>query len=272
MTPQDVLLVHGTWGHGRGWDDFAAELTARGFRVHAPDLPAHGHAKEIDVWQTAEEVTRLGLTDYVDALARVAGTLETPPLIVGHSLGGLLAQLLAARVPHRGVVLLAPAPAAGVFAFYPSMLRLWIRYLPRWVQGRPMFPVGKRTWDRYVCNTTDARTSEEHYADLCAESGRVYREMVLWPLDPKRSSRVDFDKVTGDVLVLAGSADRCCVPAMCRATAARYRGRAEYVELDGVDHMMIAGPHLPATLAAFDAWTAARGITGNGPVAAEATG
>src|SRR5699024_3855234 len=109
---QDVLLIHGTWGHGGEWDDLGAELIARGFTVDAPSLPHHGRPGEIDIWDAAQRVTRLGLLDYVDFLVDRVRRMDTPPIIMGHSLGGLLAQLVAARVEHRGLVLLAPAPAA----------------------------------------------------------------------------------------------------------------------------------------------------------------
>lgn len=261
MAQQDVLLIHGTWGHGNEWDALGAELTERGFRVHAPSLPEHGRPNEIDIWASAERVAKLGLLEYVNALCDVVRTMDTPPIIFGHSLGGLLAQLVAARVPHRAIVLLGTAPAAGVFAGYPSQLMLWTGFVPQWILGRPMYPVAKKRWDKYICNAVDQQFSDNFYGDLCAESGRAYREMVLWPFDRKRASRVDFDKITGHVLVVAGSEDRCCVPAMCKATARRYKGRADYVELPGSDHMMIDGPNMPATLAAFDKWAADKGIT-----------
>ena len=261
MAQQDVLLIHGTWGHGKEWDDFGAELAERGFRVHAPSWPEHGHPKDINIWAAAEKVAKLGLLDYVHALCDLVTKMDTPPIIFGHSVGGLLAQLVAARVPHRGVVLLGPAPAAGVFAFYPSQIKLWGGFIPQWVMGRPMYPVSKKRWDKYVCNAVDQKFSDEFYGNLCVESGRAYREMVFWPFDPKRASRVDFDKITGHVLVIAGAEDKCCVPAMCKATAGRYKGRADYVELPGSDHMMIGGPYMPAALAAFDAWTVDKGIS-----------
>ena len=260
MTQQDVLLIHGTWGHGKEWDDFGAELVQRGFRVHAPSLPGHGHPKDIDIWGAVEEVTRLGLLDYVTALCNLVEEMDTPPIIFGHSLGGLLAQLVAVRVAHRGIVLLGPAPAAGVFAFYPSQLMLWSGFIPQWIMGRPMYPVAKKRWDKYSCNAVDQQFSDAFYSNLCVDSGRAYREMVFWPLDRKKASRVDFDKITGHVLVIAGSRDKCCVPAMCKATARRYKGRADYVEIAGSDHMMIGGPYMPATLAAFDTWAAEKGL------------
>lgn len=261
MTQQDVLLIHGTWGHGKEWDEFGAELTARGYRVHAPSYPMHGHPDDIDIWGTAEKVAKLGLRDYVEHFVDIVEQMETPPVVFGHSLGGLLAQLVAAQVPHRAIVLLGTAPAAGTFAFYPSQTMLWGGFIPRWLLGRPMYPVKKSTWDKYVCNAVDEDFSDAFYANLCAESGTAYREMVFWMFDRKQAARVDYDRVTGDVLVIAGAEDKCCVPRMCKATAKRYGSRAEYVELPGSDHMMIGGPYMKATLAAYDNWARAKGIS-----------
>lgn len=260
MAQQDVLLIHGTWGHGREWDDFGAALTERGYRVQAPSYPLHGHPDEIDIWGTAEKVAELGLLDYVDYFVDIVRRMQTPPVIVGHSIGGLLAQLVAARVPHRAIVLLGPAPATGMFSAYPSQTRLWSGFLMRWIFGRPMYPVKKALWDKYICNAIDQDFSDRFYANLCAESGTAYREMVFWMFDRKHSARVDYNRIDGDVLVIAGAQDKCCVPRMCKATARRYGSQGTYVELAGSDHMMIAGPYMQATLDAFDEWAARKRI------------
>ncbi|WP_353114678.1 alpha/beta hydrolase [Microbacterium sp.] len=98
------------------------------------------------------------------------------------------------------------------------------------------------------------------YEDLCAESGKVYRQMALWFLDPRRRARVDFAKIDAPVLVIAGEKDRCCTPAMNRATARRYGDRGTYVEIPGSDHMMTAGPVMPQTLGHIHRWAEEHGI------------
>ena len=116
-----------------------------------------------------------------------------------------------------------------------------------------MFPVAKKRWDKYVCNSTAPELSTEFYDGLCAESGTAYRQMIFWFLDPKRSSKVDFDAV-GPVLTIAGSEDKCTPPGMCRATHRRYGSRGTYVEIAGSDHMLIAGTPMSQTLAAIEEW------------------
>ena len=80
--------------------------TGHDHSVHRPTNRHHGHPHEVDIWSNAQKIAKLGLLDYVADLTSLVETMETPPIIVGHSIGALLAQLLAARVPNRGVILL----------------------------------------------------------------------------------------------------------------------------------------------------------------------
>ena len=256
----NILLIHGTWCNGGNWGEFATQLQDRGFTVHAPSLRHHGRPGEVDLWANAQAVAKVGLLDYVADLASLVEERASPPIIVGHSVGALLAQLLAARVENRGVVLLGPAPAAGIFAFYPGAIWLWGRYMPQWLMGKPMYPVSLGPWRKQICNSTSLDISDSYYSTLCAESGTAYRQMCLWFLDPKRSARVDFDAVQAPVLVVTGSEDRCTAPAMGRATANKYGKRAKYVEIEGSDHMMTVGRFMPTTLEAIDRWLEENGI------------
>ncbi len=252
MTKQDVLLIHGTWCNGDNWGDFAKALEDRGFRVHAPNLRHHGAPASSAT--DAARVGSVGLLDFVADLEQLVATMPTRPIVVGHSLGALYAQLLAARVPSSGVILLGPAPAAGIYALYPSMIRLWGRYLPQALSGRPMKPVSLPIWQKMICNTQPPGLSRTYHRGLCAESGTAYRQMALWFLDPKRSSRVDFSGVTAPVLVITGSDDKCTAPQIGRATARKYGARGTCVELAGSDHMMTIGRYLPLTLETIDDW------------------
>lgn len=257
MEDRDLLLVHGTWSNGDNWGDFATELEARGFRVHRPHLRYHGSPKDVDIWSNAQKIGKLGLLDYVADLQELVGTMATPPVILGHSLGGLLAQLLAARVRSSGLILLATAPGWGIPTYEAVPTYIWGRYFPQWVSGRPIFPISQDIWNKYICNAQPPELADAFYETLCAESGTAYRQMVLWFTDPKRQSKVDYDAVDGPVLVLAGAEDKCVPPRLSRVTAEKFGDRATFVEMPGSDHMLASGPCLPRTLTAIDGWLAA---------------
>lgn len=256
MTSQHVLLIHGTWCNGDNWGEFATALEARGYTVHTPTLRHHGNPKINDIWGNAQKVSKVGLLDYVADLKELVDTMDSPPIIIGHSLGALLAQLLADRVPHVGVMLLGPAPSAGIFAYYPSMTALWMRYLPQWIMSKAMYPVSYKSWTKYICNETPTDISEAYYATLCAEAGTAYREMALWYTDRRRAAKVDYRASDAPVLVITGSRDKCTHPGIGRAIAKKYGQNATYVELEGSDHMMTVGKYLPQTLSAIDTWAA----------------
>ncbi|WP_100459900.1 alpha/beta fold hydrolase [Mycobacteroides abscessus] len=244
-----ALLIHGTWCSGEFWGDARAEFEKRGFMVHTPTQRFH----ELPLLAGAHLIAGLSLTDYADDLVAIAESLDTPPLIVGLSMGGLLAQLVAARTPHMGVIAAAPAPAAGIFNMYPSMLRLFYRHflqLRPWT--KPLYP----TWERFRRGAANMQ-NEEHarsmFQTLVTESGRAYCEMGFPWLDRAKAARVDFSQITKPVLVISGDRDRIVAPAISRTTAARY-ANGKHVSIPGADHLVFDGEALPQTMKAIDDW------------------
>jgi pimeloyl-ACP methyl ester carboxylesterase len=254
-----VILIHGTWCNGDNWGEFATELQAQGYVVHTPTFRFHGHPSKSDIWGNAQNVRTVGLLDYVADLKALADSLDSEPIIVGHSIGALLAQLLAARVRSAGVVLLGPAPTWGMLPLSRSMISLWGRYLPQWIMSKPMYPVSFKAWSKYICNTTPADISEAYYSTLSAESGTAYRQMVLWYTDPSRAAKVDFEAVDAPVLIITGSEDKCTHPRIGKVTAKKYGKSATYIELEGSDHMMTTSPFMRQTLNAIRDWARTNG-------------
>ncbi len=246
-----IILIHGTWCTGQSWGEFVPALEALGLEVHAPTLRYH----DLPFAQGAEKVATVSLTDYVDDLSQLLLSLESPPLILGHSLGGLIAQLLAARHPkqHKGVILLGPAPMAGIFSLYPSMLAAFYQHYLQWgFWKKPLFPTEKRVFD-YCMNHQPENLRQEFYAGLVPESGRVYAEMAFWFLDPNKAARVDTKAIQTPVLVITGTDDRIVVPNIPKATAKKYK-QSTLVVLDGADHMYDMGQYMPQTIAHIQNW------------------
>ncbi|AEF40668.1 alpha/beta hydrolase [Hoyosella subflava] len=244
-----VVIVHGTWGSGSFWVEARAAFEERGFVVHTPTLRHH----ELPLLAGSTQVATVSLTDYTDDLVELCESLDSPPLLVGASLGGLLVQLVAARTPHVGVVAACPAPAAGIFNLYPSMLRLFARHFaqPRpW--AKPLFPEWEG-WEWGCANTQPPEVARDMFAELVCESGRAYCEMALPWLDRRKAARVNFDAVKGPVLVVGGELDRVVVPAIGRATAKKY-ANATYIEIPASDHMVLFGAALPTTMGHIDRW------------------
>ena len=130
-----VVLIHGTWLRGDSWADTRAEFEQRGCTVHTPTLRFH----ELPLDEGAKKVGSVSLRDYADDFVALVESLDSPPLILGHSLGGLIAQLVGARVQHAGLVAACTAPAAGIYAMYPSTARIFgLHYLQRRPWNKPL--------------------------------------------------------------------------------------------------------------------------------------
>jgi pimeloyl-ACP methyl ester carboxylesterase len=79
----DLIFVHGAWHGGWYFSEVGAQLTSRGYRIHAPDLPGSGN-----------------LDNYLTAIAEVLKGLREPAILIGHSQGGLVMTAVAERLPH----------------------------------------------------------------------------------------------------------------------------------------------------------------------------
>src|SRR3546814_3751926 len=94
MSKPPLLFIHGMWSTPHVWDWFAARYRIAGHRVETPALPYHDIGPQDP---PPPILSTIGVQDYVDALAAVVRALPESPVIVGHSMGGMLAQKLAER-------------------------------------------------------------------------------------------------------------------------------------------------------------------------------
>ena len=231
-----VVMIHGGFCGPWAWDGFAARFRGAGYEVLTPALRHHDGGKPPQALATTS------LTDYADDLEGLIAGLDTPPVLMGHSLGGLLAQMLAARTKLAGAVLLATSPPWGVppstlfeiGAAHGLMLRVgfWAMIL------EPNFAVAAaHSLDRFP-----KKEREEVFARFVPESGRATFEILHWALDMRRASEVDARKVTCPLLFLAGEADRISPPGTIARAAALYKDCASCETLPGMSHWLVGEP------------------------------
>lgn len=234
-----LFMIHGMWGGPWMWDNFRRHFEARGYRCVVPTLRHH----DMDPRGTPDP--RLGTTsllDYAEDLEREIRALETQPVLMGHSMGGLLAQILASRGLARALVLQTPAPPAGILALRPSVIRSFRSAHTRWgFWRRPM----RQTFDEAVYSMLFRLEPEEQryaYERFVYESGRAACEIGYWFLDPRGAARVDASRVTCPVLVVGAAEDRITPVAVVRKVARKYGSLATYREFPGHAHWIMGEP------------------------------
>ena len=111
--PDTVVLVHGLWMTPRSWEHWVPYYESKGMRVLTPGYP--GFDIEVEALREhPETIAGLTVPETVDHLAAVVEGLDAPPVIIGHSFGGTLTQLLLARGLGAAGVVIDSAPTEGV--------------------------------------------------------------------------------------------------------------------------------------------------------------
>lgn len=249
---RDVLLIHGMWCRGEHLNAVAAPLRDAGYRVHQPTLPFHERRDRADM---LEALGRASLLDYADYCQGVIHQLKLsqPPILVGHSMGGLIAQMLAARMPVQALILLTPAAPAGILAVSPRTLRVFWRRLLQWGFWKKPHGLSAEQARQYALNGLSDAQVEQILPTLGLESGRALFEIAFWPLDRRRAAQVDADAVDCPVYVL-GCEDDWLTPAdTVRKVAARYPQSTLDVD-SGRGHWMIDDDRTAQTMARCIEW------------------
>lgn len=254
--PTPVVFVHGAFCGGWAFEAFREPFEAAGFESHAPNLPHHERGADM------EALAQAGLKDYATAIAAYVRALNAPPLLVGHSLGGLVVQLVAAQAEVKGLVLLAPSAPWGV---PPTTLDEHGNHLGLSLLGdywrRPIPPdyrvARATTLDRL--SHEDARRA---FARFVPESGRAVREAMQWWSDASMSSQAPVHRIAAPVLGLAGGRDRVNAASTVRRVISRFPdGQAHFHEFPEMSHWLVGEPEAGEVAQLTLQWCDARGLT-----------
>ncbi|MEM9283065.1 MAG: alpha/beta hydrolase [Verrucomicrobiota bacterium] len=212
----DIVFIHGMWSTGEVAAPLQTFLQDRGFRLHCPTLPGHRQA-------SSTSVDRLSIRDYFDAISGYIDSKEfaVPPILIGHSMGGLIAQMIASRRECGPVVLLNSAGPAGINHIYPTAVQTTLRILlkplfwkrahqPNWAAAR----FG-------LVNQVSEESARQVFEALRPESGRAFGELVFWFFDPNKTTRLPFASQV-PMLIVSGGKDRITPPPVAHSLARLY--------------------------------------------------
>ncbi len=256
---KEIVMVHGMWGGRWCWERFIPYFEDRGYTCHVPVLRHH------DMDHSDPPPPDLGATsllDYVEDLdvfiQKLSQKLDQKPILMGHSMGGLLAQMLAAKGLAQKTVWLAPAPPAGIHALSWSMFKSFFGIFFRWGFWRKPNRISFDSAVYAFLHQLPESEQKKEYENLVYESGRAASEIGLWNLDPAGASRVDETKVFCPVLIVAGAQDRIVPVRVVRKIAEKYREVATLKELDRHCHWLMGGEDWESVAALVLNWLEGR--------------
>lgn len=249
--PEDIVLIHGAFAGPWSFDDYNRYFSERGHTVHAPALPYHDGDPAAD---PEPGLTTASIADYTDAIAGLVSKSGTKPVLIGHAVGGLIAQQVAARGLASGIVLINPNSPWGRLPATDDE-----RAVPRGLmEGGAFWNEPMRVpFDLMAPFALNKLSSEQQHAvfdRLGPESGRVMFEMFFWMFDDKATIKVPFDDVNCPVLIVSGSDDRAVNPASGRELADMYGDRATWHVAEGHAHFLFLEPGWQGPAEAIATW------------------
>jgi pimeloyl-ACP methyl ester carboxylesterase len=246
-----LLFIHGAWHGAWCWEqNFLPYFADHGYEAHAPSLRGHGGNDRKGLrWKRID--------DYVDDVAETVARLERPPVLIGHSMGGLVVQRYLERGPAPGAVLLASVPVGGIF---DVMMRLARRHPLLYLQANgtmSLYPyVATPELAREAFFSLDMPIGEATllWRRLQDESYLAFLDMLLF-----RHARPELAARGGTpMLVLGAAEDRTIIQSEVRRTGVAYGGEAEI--FPGMAHDMMLERGWQAVADRILGWLGERGI------------
>ena len=239
-----IVFIHGAWVTADCWDRFVPYFEAKGYRCLAPSWPGKERSVEA-IRADPSALAGLGIGEIVDNYAAIIKGLDEPPVLIGHSFGGLFTQILLDRGLGAAGVAIDSAPPRGIWAYEPTALRSLMSALSHWRIWRKVVR-WKYSNFRYAFVHTlpeaEARAAYDRY--VVPETGRIFFQSAVAMVDRSSPTRVNFSNGTrAPLLLIAGAKDRIVPPVIIRRNRKAYaksRARTDFREFPGRTHWIIA--------------------------------
>jgi pimeloyl-ACP methyl ester carboxylesterase len=244
QTPDTIVLIHGVWMTPRCWEYWVPYYESKGFRVLAPPWPGF----EIEVEALRENpsvIERLDTQTIAHHYETIIRSLDRAPIIIGHSMGGALTQIMLDRGVGAAGVAIDSVPVKGVIRLPLSTIKsLWpILRSPANRHKAVAF-----TPEQFHYAFTNTMTSEEsraiyeRYAIPCP--GRLVFEGATANFQPHAATTVDFEKPDrAPLLFIGGGADHIMPAKLNRRNFDHYKsGLVAFHEFPTRDHWTCGAP------------------------------
>ncbi|BAV07580.1 Lysophospholipase, alpha-beta hydrolase superfamily [Filimonas lacunae] len=235
---KNIVFITGAFVHHSCWDDWKAFFESRGYSTIAPPWPHKNVAPETlrnSLPNTAIAGNRLeALTAYYDNIVR---KLPEKPILIGHSIGGLIVQLLLQRGLGAAGVAIHSVPPQGIVTFQFSFLKAGWGPLGFFTSVKKSFLMSFRQWQYAFTNGMDDNAQKEaYYKYAIPESKLIVRDTIT------KAARVNFENPHAPLLLTSGSDDHTIPASLNYTNYLRYKNNdsiIEYKEFKGRNHFVL---------------------------------
>lgn len=237
-----IVLIHGLWLTPRSWESFRTFYEERGYKVLTPAWPRmYGEVENIR--RDPSALAGLGVIEIADHYEQLIKSLDEPPIIMGHSFGGLIVQILLDRGLGSAGVGIDPASPKGVFRLPFSALKAASGVLSNPLNYNRVPPFTFEQFRYAFGNNVSEEQARKFYERYAIPGpGRPIFEVAFANLNPRAATKVNYGNgKRAPLLLIAGSEDNQVPISMVRENFKRYaRSRAitEFKEFPGRSHLI----------------------------------
>ena len=251
-----ILLVHGAWVTTHSWSGFREFFEAQGYQVVVPPWPYMDRPVEALRRTPDPRISTLTIKDLVDHFEKHIRALPEAPILIGHSFGGLIVQMLLDRGLGAAGVAIDAGPPRGVLPS-PRAIQSALPVLLAWRGWSRILSMSFKGFSTTFANTLSPSQQRETYDEhIVPAPGRIYFQAALG-----LGNAVNFKNSKRPPLLLISAAeDRTCTPSMVRTMYRKHRqapGQTDILEFTKRSHWLIAEPGWEEVAAAVLKWAVA---------------
>jgi non-heme chloroperoxidase len=238
-----AVFVHGLWLLPSSWDRWAEVFDAAGYAALAPGWPDDPETVA-EANANPDTFANKTVGDVADHLAEVIGKLDRKPVVIGHSFGGLLAQILAGRGLSTATVAIDPAPFRGVLPLPVSALRSASPVLTNPANRHRAVPLTYEQFRYAFANAVDESEARQLYDAFAVPApGAPLFQAATANFNPWTEVKVDHkNPERGPLLIISGEKDHTVPWAIANASFKKQKKNkqavTEIVEMSGRGHAL----------------------------------
>jgi pimeloyl-ACP methyl ester carboxylesterase len=243
-TPDTIVLIHGLWMTPRSWEHWIDRYESSGYRVLAPAYP--GLEVEVEALRAdpspIEALTVPGTVEHLEGIIR---ELETPPIIMGHSFGGVLTQILLDHGFGAAGVAIDSVPAEGVKVVPLSQIKATFPVLNNPANRHRAVPFTREQFHYAFTNTLSEEESAQVYEryHIPTPGSWVWGGILANLMPGHQDTWVNFENNDrAPLLFIAGGEDHIMPASVNKSNAKRYEKSSaltEYKEFPGRSHFTV---------------------------------
>lgn len=227
-----VVFIHGLWLHASSWDPWLERFRDDGYAPSAPGWP-NEPVTVAEARANPDVVANLGIDEITEHYARVIDGLDQPPVIVGHSFGGLFAEKLLGEGYGAAAVAIDPAQIKGVLPLPLAQLRAGLPALGNPANLHKAVSLTAKEFRFGFGNAVSEEESDELYQKWTIPSpAKPLFQAAVANFALHSPAKVNTDKADrGPLLLISGTADHTVPDVVTRSTLKQYRDSAAVTEL-----------------------------------------